>query len=124
MQSGGDVARREPGDHHRRRGKYGVDGGTVGVPILVVVEAGLTGAVWWALRRGRRGTAGLAGLASLAVAGIGAGDLYFSGGDVNTAREVCDHLRAANLSVNVQPVPVEGFTGYIKAGGLPGLTLG
>jgi SAM-dependent methyltransferase len=94
MESSGDVARRDPGDRHHQRGKYGVDGGNVGVPLFVVVEAGLSGALWWALRRGRRGIASLAGLASLAVAGIGAGYLYSSGqGKLATWAEVLDELQ-------------------------------
>jgi SAM-dependent methyltransferase len=96
MESSGGVARPDPGDPHGRPGKYGVDGGTVGLPILVVVEAGLAGAAWWALRHGRRGIAGLAGLASLAVAGIFAGDLYSSGqGKLTTWAELLDELQLA-----------------------------
>lgn len=68
MESSVDVAQRDPGDPHRRRGKYGVDGGNVGVPMFTVVEAGLAGTLWWALRRGRRGIASVVGLASLTVA--------------------------------------------------------
>jgi hypothetical protein len=68
MEPSGDVAQRDPGDPHRRRGKYGVDGGNVGVPMVAVVEAGPAGTLWWALRRGRRGIASVVGLASLTVA--------------------------------------------------------
>jgi hypothetical protein len=94
MESSGDVAQRDPGDPHRRRGKYGVDGGNVGVPMFAVVEAGLAGTLWWALRRGRRGIASLAGLAGLTVVGTAAGYLYSSGqGKLAIWAEVLDELQ-------------------------------
>jgi hypothetical protein len=40
------------------------------------------------------------------------------------AIEVCRHLWKLGLSATLYPAQVEGFTGYIRAGGLPGLNLG
>jgi arsenite methyltransferase len=67
------------GRAHHRRGRYGIDGGAIAVPLFVAVQAGLASLVLWAARRRKRGVAWLAGLASAAAAGSAAGYLYSTG---------------------------------------------
>jgi arsenite methyltransferase len=69
------------GRGHRagQRGRYGIDGGYAGLAVFGVMEAGLAGAVAWAVRRRRPAVAALAAVGGAAVAGSAASYLYSAG---------------------------------------------
>ena len=94
MRSSGDIAQRGPAGRATRPGHYGIDGGNIVVPMLVLVEAALLGVTGWALRRRRPVIAGLAGAAGLGVSVVATGYLYSSGrGKRSTWTEILDELR-------------------------------
>jgi ubiquinone/menaquinone biosynthesis C-methylase UbiE len=94
MKSSGDIDQRGPARRATRPGHYGIDGGNIGVPMFVVVEAALMGVMGWALRRRRPVAASLAGVAGLGVSVVAAGYLYSSGrGKLSTWAEILDELR-------------------------------
>jgi len=94
MRSSGDTAQRGPAGRATRPGHYGIDGGNIVVPVLVLVEAALLGVTGWALRRRRPVIAGLAGAAGLGVPVVATGYLYSSGrGKRSTWTEILNELR-------------------------------
>jgi hypothetical protein len=76
VESTGAATAQRRGSSAGQRGQYGIDGGTIAVPVFALAEAGLAGTAAWAIGHRRRGIAGLAGLAGLAVAGSAASYLY------------------------------------------------
>lgn len=85
-----------PADAHGagHAGSYGIDGGTVIVPVLGLVEAGLAGAAVWALRRRRYRLGLAAGAVGSAVAGFAGSYLYSSlRGKFAVWAELLDGLR-------------------------------
>lgn len=85
---------RDPDAHSHRRGHYGIDGGNIGVPVFVGVEAALLGLTYWALRRRRPVVASLSGVAGAGVSVVAAGYLYSSGrGKLSVWAEILDELR-------------------------------
>ena len=62
-----------------QRGSYGIDGGYTGLVMFAVIEAGLAGAVAWAVRHRRPAVAVLAGVGGAVVAGSAASYLYSTG---------------------------------------------
>jgi SAM-dependent methyltransferase len=94
MKSSGDIDQQGPARHATRPGHYGIDGGTIGVPILAGVEAGLVGVMGGAVRRRRPVVASLAGVAGLAWSVVAAGYLYSTGkGKLSIWAEILDELR-------------------------------
>lgn len=74
-----EVSAGERGGGAGRRGSYGIDGGYGGLAVFAGIEAGLAGAVAWAVRRGRPAIAALAGAGGAAVAGSAVSYLYSTG---------------------------------------------
>ena len=73
------AATRDDGGHGSSRGRYGIDGGIIGISLFGLVQAGLAGTVAWAVRHRRPGIARLAAVAGVAVAGSAASYLYSTG---------------------------------------------
>jgi len=75
------------------RGRYGIDGGLIGVSVFALVLAGAAATGVWAARHLRPGLAALAGVAGAAVAGSAASYLYFTGrGKLSVWAQVLDEL--------------------------------
>ncbi len=72
----GAAAARGCGDSAVRRGRYGIDGGAIVVPVFGVLQVGLAGTVLWAIRHRRRSIARLAGIVSMVGALSAASYLY------------------------------------------------
>ncbi|MGH3505371.1 MAG: methyltransferase domain-containing protein [Nocardioidaceae bacterium] len=91
-----DAVVRPPVDAHGagRAGAYGIDGGTVAVPVFGLLEAGLVGATVWALRRRRYWLGLFAGAVGSAVVGFAGSYLYSSlCGKFAVWSEILDELR-------------------------------
>ncbi|MGO9142811.1 MAG: class I SAM-dependent methyltransferase [Streptosporangiaceae bacterium] len=88
-----DVAAGDLGGVAGGRGRYGIDGGIIGVSVFALVLAGATAAGGWAARHRRPGLAALAGVAGAAVAGSAASYLYSTGrGKLSVWAQVLDEL--------------------------------
>ncbi len=93
MESIGEVAARGCGDSAVRRGRYGIDGGAIVIPVFGALQVGLASTVLWAMRHRRCGIAKLVGIAGLAVAGSAASYLYSTGrGKFAVWTDVLDEL--------------------------------
>jgi hypothetical protein len=94
VESIGEAAAWGCGDSAVRRGRYGIDGGAIVVPVFGVLQAGLAGTVLWAIRHRRRSIARLASIAAMAVGGSAASYLYSTWrGKFAVWTEVLDELR-------------------------------
>jgi SAM-dependent methyltransferase len=81
------------GDSAAERGKYGIDGGVIVIPVFGALEVGLASIVLWAIRHRKRGIARLAGIVAMAGAGSAASYLYStSRGKFAVWAEVLDGL--------------------------------
>lgn len=67
------------GEVSRDRARYGIDGGYIGVPYFLLVEAGLLAGGRWAKRRDKRLFGSLATIGAMAMAGVAAGYFYSTG---------------------------------------------
>ncbi len=77
----------------RDRARYGVDGGYIGIPYFLAVEAGLLAGGQWSKRRGKRLAGFLARAGAVAMLGVAAGYLYSTGpGKLSVWRELLDEL--------------------------------
>jgi arsenite methyltransferase len=77
----------------RDRARYGIDGGYIGVPYFVLVEACLVAGERWASRRGKRLVSSLAKLGIMAMLAVAAGYFYSTGpGKLSVWKELLDEL--------------------------------
>ena len=79
MERVAEVPAAERGGRVGQRGRYGIDGGFVGLAVFGVIEAGMAGIVAWAVRHRRAAVAALAGVGGTVVAGSAASYLYSTG---------------------------------------------
>jgi len=88
-----DVAAGDRAGAAGRRGRYGIDGGLIGVAFFALVLAGAAATAARAARRRRPGLAALTGVAGAAVAGSAASYLYSTGrGKLSVWAQVLDEL--------------------------------
>jgi len=77
----------------RDRARYGVDGGYIGIPYFLLVEAGLLAGERWASRRGKRLVSFLAKMGVMAMLAVAAGYFYSTGpGKLSVWKELLDEL--------------------------------
>jgi SAM-dependent methyltransferase len=94
VESNREVAARGCDGSTGRRGKYGIDGGAIVVPVFGVLQVGLASTVLWAIRHRRRGITRLAAIVSMVGAGSAASYLYSTWrGKFAVWTEVLDELR-------------------------------
>jgi SAM-dependent methyltransferase len=77
----------------RDRARYGVDGGYIGIPYFLLVEASLLAGGRWAKRRDKRLVGSLAKMGAVAMLGVAASYLYSTGpGKLSVWKELLDEL--------------------------------
>jgi arsenite methyltransferase len=100
------VCRRQGQEHHRHprvagtlievrrdRARYGVDGGYGGIPVFLLVGAGLLAGDRWAKRRDKRLVGSLVKIGAIATLGVAAGYFYSTGpGKLSVWKELLDEL--------------------------------
>jgi arsenite methyltransferase len=74
-----EVSAGNRGGRTGQRGRYGIDGGFIGLAVFGVTEAGLAGTAAWAARHSKLAVAALAGVGGAVVAGSAASYLYSTG---------------------------------------------
>lgn len=83
----------DPAGGMRGRGRYGIDGGPIVMPVFGLIEVGLASTVIWAVRRRRHGVAGLALLGGGLAGAVATGYAYSSGrGKLSIWAELLDEL--------------------------------
>jgi arsenite methyltransferase len=77
----------------RHRARYGIDGGYIGIPYFLLVEAGLLAGDRWASRRDKRLVSSLAKLGIMAMLGVAASYFYSTGpGKLSVWKDLLDEL--------------------------------
>jgi SAM-dependent methyltransferase len=77
----------------RARARYGVDAGYGGIPVFLLVEAGLVACDQWAKRRGKPVAGAFVKAAAVAMLGVAAGYFYSTGpGKRSVWKELLDEL--------------------------------
>jgi arsenite methyltransferase len=116
-----DIAAGDRGRVAGGRGRYGIDGGLIGVSVFALVLAGAAATGVWAARHRRPGLAALAGVAGAAVAGSAASYLYSTGrGKLSVWAQVLDELSLQGDEHVLDVGCGRGAVLMLAAGRLPG----